>query len=374
MEAESFDLISLPASLLLNGQIINSLNHEEAAMNISDQGNALAVEVIEFLRLWFDKSETISMRTSGSTGQPKSITVTKSAMLQSAAMTVRFFQLKAGMNALLCLSPNYVAGKMMIVRAMVAGMNLITTDVSAHPVKNLEKDIDFAAMVPLQLTKSLEQSIEKLELIKKLIIGGSSISYQLETALQQLKVHVFHTYGMTETLSHIALRAVNGPDVSQSFLPLSGVKIACDERDCLTVEVPFLFDQKIVTNDLATIAPDGSFQITGRIDDVIISAGIKIHPAVIERKLASVVHHDFVISSVPDQTAGEIVLLVLAKKLSAVELIKLWQAMEEVLPASEMPRRIVHVDNIPVLSGGKTDRNGLKSLLAARSLIAEEQA
>lgn len=374
MEAESFGLIGFSASLSLNGQIINSLNIEEAAVSISEQGNPLAVEVVEFLRLWFDASKTITMQTSGSTGPPKTITVTKSAMLQSAAMTVRFFQLKAGMNGLLCLSPNYVAGKMMVIRAMVAGMNLVTTDVSANPVKKLVNYIDFAAMVPLQLTKSLEQSVEKLEHINKLIIGGSTISYQLETALQQLKVHVFHTYGMTETLSHIAVRAVNGPEASQSFLPLPGVKIACDERACLIVEVPFFLDQKIVTNDLATIATDGTFQINGRTDDVIISGGIKLHPALIEKKLSSVIHHDFVISGMPDLIAGEKVLMVITKKLSAVELFKLWQAMEEVLQVFEMPRQIVHLESIPVLSGGKTDRKALKTLLASRHLNTKEQS
>jgi o-succinylbenzoate---CoA ligase len=345
------------ASLRLNDEVIDK---SSVGSQISSTNDLLIRDVLHFLEDWFDNEDHIHQQTSGSTGTPKTISIPKAMMLNSAAMTNRFFGLGPGKTALLCLSPRYIAGKMMIVRAMLGGLKLLTTNVSANPLETLTETVDFAAMVPLQVAEILNREAEKLNLIKTLIIGGSLLDQNTEEKLQAFETSFWHTYGMTETVSHIALRKINGSDKSQWFGPLDGISLGTDNRNCLVIDAPMLHTQTIVTNDLVQFAEDGRFRILGRTDDVVISAGHKIHPALVEERLASLIPHAFVVSSKHHPSAGEVPILVIRHEYQVQELYRLWQQMEGLLLQHEMPARIEFVGQIPLLPSGKIDRKAVK--------------
>ena len=196
------------------------------------------LDVKDFIDSWKNEQESFTAKTSGSTGTPKEITIRKQAAKNSALATGKFFNLQKGQTALLCLSPNFIAGKMMIVRSILHEMNLLVTDVSSHPIKNLNQSIDFAAMVPLQVEKILDESPEKFSFIKNLIIGGAPVSTLLEKKLQLIPTKCFATFGMTETISHIALKPLNGLNDPYTLLPQTS--ISCDSRSCLIIEAPLI--------------------------------------------------------------------------------------------------------------------------------------
>ena len=247
----------------------------------------------QFLELWNDdKSPRMLVHTSGSTGKPKPLWVEKHRMEASARATCQYLGLKAGDTALLCMSLDYIAGKMMVVRSLVANLKLIVVEPDGHPLKDLETDIDFAAMVPLQVYNSLQVPAERERLmrIKHLIIGGSAIDEVMEQELKAFPNAVWSTYGMTETLSHIALRRLNGQAASEWYTPLPGVEVSLNDKDCLVINAPHVCKERLGTNDRATIkrlkknseedalqCSDGQkvvFRILGRLDNVLVSGGI----------------------------------------------------------------------------------------------------
>ncbi|MBU1009758.1 MAG: AMP-binding protein [Bacteroidetes bacterium] len=352
----------LPNSLRLNGHLLQQ-PELAAATGHFPESDSLIASVIDFLRLWFDDDDSIDQQTSGSTGQPKLIRLSKQAMVNSAAMTNSFFQLEKAHQALLCLSPEYIAGKMMIVRAMLSGMNLLTSTVGSNPLAECVRPIDFAAMVPLQVSTILKHDPDKLSLVSKLIIGGSAIDARLEALLQHQQTKCWHTYGMTETISHIALRKVNGVDRSDWFSPLDNIRLSTDSRQCLVIDAPALHNETLITNDLVELRNDGSFRMLGRVDDVIVSAGHKIHPLLLEKKISPLLPYPFLISSVPHPEAGSETVLVIGHTYGIGELFALWKALEEKLSPVEMPRRIAFIEQIPSLPGEKTDRNTVRKLL-----------
>lgn len=251
--------------------------------------HGIRAELADFLAEWWGTNATMTLQTSGSTGKSKVILAAKAAMAASASATCRFFGLKPGDSAMLCLPLRYIAGKMMVVRALVGGLNLIMTEPGSTPLAETEQIIDFAPMVPLQVTSTLAQpgGAGQLSRVRTLLLGGGFVDAGLEARLQALPTRVFASYGMTETLSHIALRAVNGPNRSDCYTPLPGVGISLTPARTLQISVPYLGIDTLATNDLAEIAPDGTFRILGRVDAVINSGGIKIQAEEIEREL----HH-----------------------------------------------------------------------------------
>jgi len=343
-------------SLMLNGKLLNP--HSLITL-IANESDTLVIKVLEFYKEWIHENERLNLQTSGSTGKPKTISVSKHSMIESALATIQYFGLGKGMKALLCLSPDFIAGKMMIVRAMVSSMDLITKDVSANPVQNLDTNIGFAAMVPLQVNQILKQSPEKFRFINTLIIGGSAIDPVLEKALQTIDTPCFHTYGMTETLSHIALRPINGIKKTNWFTPLKNIHVSLDQRECLEIHVPYLQDNPIITNDIAEIDTYGNFKILGRIDHVIVSAGRKIQPEEVERKIMHLFNKPFIVSSVKDEAAGDMCVLLCEENPEIKALYQLWKQLSEVLEPHEIPRQIIHIEKIPLLESGKIDRKGI---------------
>ena len=202
-------------------------------------------------------------------------------MKNSAQLTGKTFELKEGDSTLLCMPMKYVAGKMMVVRALALGLDLKVVEPSSSPLKGLNKPIDFAAMVPLQLEKSLNQ----LDKVKTLIVGGGQVNPALVDKLRDISTQVYETYSMTETLTHVAIKPLNGPNKQDVFQALDGVQFEIDERDCLVIHAPMLNPNPVLTNDLVALIDETSFHWLGRYDNVINSGGIKIIPEKVEAKL-----------------------------------------------------------------------------------------
>ena len=320
-------------------------------------------DVKGFLAEWNDEKDSVLVHTSGSTGQPKSLWVEKQRMLASACITCDFLRLKEGDTALLCLSPDYIAGKMMIVRALERGLQLISVEPDGHPLKEVPGNVEitFAAMVPMQVYNSLQvpEERERLMGIKQLIIGGGAIDDDLAKAMKDFPHAVWSTYGMTETLSHIALRRLSGNEASDHYMPFDGVEVSVNADHCLVIHAPQVCPHPLVTNDLAELAPDGRrFRIIGRRDNVICSGGIKIQIEEMERLLKPYIPAPFMVTKVKDEKFGEAVVL-----LSCNSSAPLKEICQSVLPPFWCPRHFQTVDSLPTTETGKPARHQAEELV-----------
>ena len=330
-----------------------------------------------FLIEWFSDSPTVNLHTSGSTGVPKLIVAEKSRMIASAKMTLDYLGLKPGDTALLCLSVNYIAGKMMIVRAIVGGLNLLIGDLSSNPLQNEERHIDFAAMVPLQVYNSFRDKNGRFSRIGKVIIGGGAIDRNEENFYSTLPNEIYATYGMTETLSHIAMRRINGDKRSPYFTPMDGVDVKVKVENgenigTLVIKAPRLCAETLYTNDNVEMRSDGTFRILGRKDNVVCSGGIKLQIEEIEAKLANIIHVDFAISSKPDEKLGEKLVLVIedskerhvATSSSALLSSYLGFDLTACLEKYEIPKEVFYILHLPRTESGKIARAKLKQMLS----------
>lgn len=287
----------------LNGYHLNGKDLSRIGYSYIKEGDPYEQAIGEFLLDWFDNKEYIEMTTSGTTGLPKLVRLEKQAMIQSALATGDFFDLEPGDKALLCLPVQFIAGKMMLVRSFILGLNLDIVSPSVAPLALSKEKYDFVAMVPVQV----QNSIKELKNVKKLIIGGAKIDTALEEKLLPLKTQIYETYGMTETITHIAAKRVG----EAAFSVLPNVKIAKDDRDCLVISVPSISDQPIVTNDLVELVNEKQFVFLGRIDNVINSGGVKLIPEQIENKLTGKITNRFFVTGIPDSVLGEKLILVI---------------------------------------------------------------
>ncbi|WP_196885197.1 AMP-binding protein [Aureivirga sp. CE67] len=278
----------------------------------------LPKDVSQFLQNWFDSSDTITVKTSGSTGAPKLISLKKEQMIESAKATGLFFDLQKDTKALLNLSADYIAGKMMLVRTMVLGWHLTIVSPESNPLKNLSETFDFGAMVPLQLHESLNE----ISQIKKIIIGGGAVSPELQKKIQNVSSEIYATYGMTETITHIAAKKLNHIQTKEDsyYQILPNISISKDERDCLVIDASKISDEKVITNDLVNIIDEKHFEWLGRFDSVINSGGIKLIPEQIEAKLSEIIESRFFVSGILDEKLGEkLVLIIEGKKTEKLE-------------------------------------------------------
>ena len=314
-----------------------------------------------FLAEWHNERPTVLVHTSGSTGRPKPMWVEKRRMEASARLTCDYLGLHEGDTALLCMSLDYIAGKMMVVRALVRGLRLVTVEPSGEPLKAVSQPLDFAAMVPLQVWNSLRVAEQRQRLmdIGQLIIGGGAIDDALAAELRLFPHAVWSTYGMTETLSHIALRRLNGSSASEWYTPLAGVSVSQNEDGCLVIDAPAVHEGALVTNDVAELDADGRFRILGRRDNVICSGGIKIQAEEVERLLRSHLHVPYLISKRPDEKFGEVVVLLTEGSADDARCVA-----EQVLPKYWCPKAYVKVAHIPLTETGKPARKQAELLAA----------
>ena len=319
----------------------------------------------DFLSEWNNGSDRVLVHTSGSTGKPKPMRVEKKRMLNSARITCDFLGLKPGDSALLCMSLDYIAGKMVVVRSIERHLHLISVSPSGHPLKDVNEEITFAAMVPMQVYNTLQVPEERARLgrIRHLIIGGGAIDEALEQKLKALpgNIAIWSTYGMTETLSHIALRRINGTEASEWYQPFDSVKISQTDEGCLVIDAPQVCAEPLVTNDIVEIesyiynkVKKLRFRIKGRKDTVICSGGIKIQIEEVETLLKPYLEKPFMIAKKKDGKFGEIAVLLTEDE----EIEKVEATVRRLLSDHKywIPREFLHVEHLPLTETGKPKR------------------
>ncbi|SDH59049.1 O-succinylbenzoic acid--CoA ligase [Chryseobacterium taeanense] len=315
-----------------------------------------------FLKDWLSETKTVKVQTSGSTGVPKVFDIEKKKMVASAEMTCNFLDLVEGDSALICLPIEYISGKMMVVRSIVRKLKLIITNPTTKPLSDINYKIDFCAMTPLQV----ENSLDKLYLINNLIIGGAAVSESLKKKIFQIShelqdsQRIFETYGMSETLSHIALKQVF-PDPEDFFTTFENIKISTDELGCLKIFAPHLNTEILQTNDLVEIKNNNQFRFLGRIDNVINSGGAKIFPEQLEALVKKEIPFEAVFLGLEDETLGQKLVLVIEGEKSQ-------QIIDNIatLPFEKSfhkPKEIIFKEKIPRTPNGKVNRIELKNIL-----------
>lgn len=310
----------------------------------------------QFFKDWADERDFILGKTSGSTGDPKTIKLSKRAMLASAELTNSFFNLKAGDSILLCLSVNYIAGKMMLVRAIAGGLNVVVAKPSSEP--DWKGSVALAAMVPMQVQQLLSSAKGRkaLSMVENLIVGGSPLSRDCAEKLSDLQVNAYMTYGMTETVSHVALSKI-GRETRPVYTAMSGVRFSLDNRGCLVISAPHLSEENVVTNDVAELISDMSFVWKGRFDNVINTGGVKVHPEVVEDSLRGMIDRRFYVMAEPDVKFGEIVVLKIeGTPLSDDLLRKLQSDIARRLSKFERPKKILFLAKFNETDSGKVIR------------------
>ena len=341
-------------SLTINGHLLKGQEIISYCRNGQDEA---LLPVADFMEEWLNPSLEIQLKTSGSTGTPKTITVLKEQLLASAAMTAAYFDFKEGQKALLCLPVHYIAGKMMIVRALHSGLDLICVNPSANPLELLNPivEIDFAAMIPLQLHKV--KDMPAFTQIRTLLLGGGPVDANLENSIQDLSTKIYHGYGMTETFSHIALRRVNGADASPVFEALQGITLAQDGRGCLVINAPRLLEEPVTTNDVVELFSPKKFTWKGRFDHVINSGGIKLFPEELEKKLHPILRRRFYFVGVPDEKLGQkLILMIEGETLEENELDELQAEMKIRINKYELPKEIRFLREFAETESGKVIR------------------
>lgn len=320
--------------------------------------DSFQASLADFLAEWFSPSDVVLVHTSGSTGTPKPLWVEKRRMMASARLTCRFLQLKEGDKALLCMPLRYIAGKMVVVRALVWGLDLLTVTPCGHPFKELACAPHFAALIPMQVYNSLGCPDERrlLEQTRHVIIGGGAVDDEMARELRTFPHAVWSTYGMTETLSHIALRRLNGEEASEWYTPFEGVDIRLTDEQTLAINAPHVHAGELVTNDIAQLDSRGRFRILGRKDNTINSGGVKVQIEQVEGKLRPHLPFPFMITSAPDVKFGERIILLLQAAEADFSDRQLEEVFREELPPYWRPKQTVRTRSLPLTETGKPDR------------------
>ena len=336
----------------INGSSYSREELREVAYSHVKEGLEYEKAIGDFLIDWLNDKDHVIVSTSGSTGQPKKIKLNKQAMVHSAIATGDFFGLKPGDTALHCLPTQYIAGKMMLVRAMILGMDIDLTEPTSQPIFDYDRTYDFCAMIPLQLQKT------KLYCgnIKTIIVGGASVSSNLKDAIQGISSMVYETYGMTETMTHIALKKLNGfynerQESNSYFRTLPNIKVSQDDRDCLIIIAPYLSKTNFITNDLVKLYSENEFEWLGRYDNIINSGGVKLIPEQIELALSESILQRFFISKETDESLGERVILIVEGKKSGLN-----PKAFEGLNKYQIPKAVYFIDAFSESENGKVLR------------------
>lgn len=318
-------------------------------------------KIWEFLKVWYSSpDEPITVFSSGSTGTPRAINHTRQAMLLSAAATCHALQLKQGSSALLCLPADKISGMMMLVRSLYNKMRLYCVKTSISVLNELPTNvkIDFAAFTPTQFSAIVEDEIwyYRMAAISKIILGGEGIQPALMDRIKTLPNEVYATFGMTETISHIALKRLNGAKPDRHFKALPGVTLSVDERSCLVIKAPGIVPNSLVTNDIIELISGAEFNWLGRADNVINSGGIKIYPEQLEAFLSPLVNVSFFIAGVPDAKFGQKpVLVVEGAQLSEHDRVEITNALQQ-LPKHQQPKEIMLIPHFVRTGNGKLKR------------------
>ncbi|HEX6891184.1 MAG TPA: AMP-binding protein [Chryseolinea sp.] len=347
-------------SIVVNGKLISIHSILTGAAGASSD---FEQTTFKFISDWLSGGQSFVQNTSGSTGYPKPIVITRDQMIASATLSIDALGLRQGYNALLCINPEYIGGKMMLVRSFLAGMKIIAATPSSNPFNTLPDNtpVDFAAMVPYQIHEIIRSAnAGKLNDVKKIIIGGAVLDRLTEAKLQGYRCVFYSTFGMTETISHIALRQLNGPEASGNYRTLPGIKISTDERSCLQIEWDQL-EEKIITNDIVEIVDTDAFRWIGRWDNVINTGGVKVIPEKLEELIDQIfnalgVRNAFFVGSVTDEALGNKVTLFIEGSLETETIEKIKRKMAHVMPKMEVPRDVKFIRSFVLTENGKINR------------------
>lgn len=332
-----------------NGTKYNPNTLKKKSLELLTKKNSYENSIGLFLLEWLNDSIYIELKTSGSTGNPKTIHVLKEHMIQSALATGNYFKVLEKSKVLLCLPADYIAGKMMLVRALILGWHLDSITPSSSPLIDIEKNYDFCAMVPMQVQNSLKD----LSKIKTLIVGGASISEELIIKLKKIKTKVYETYGMTETVSHIAVKLLN--DANNIFTALDHVTLSTDHRNCLKINAPKVSESVVLTNDIVTLLTTKTFLWKGRFDNVINTGGIKVSPEQIEQKLKGLFNKRFFICGTADEKLGNQVTLIVESESKNIDFLKIIKQSNR-LNDFECPKKIAYITKLIETRSGKIQR------------------
>ncbi len=327
----------------MNGFHFDKEDMLRVAYSFIKEGEDFEKHVGEFFLDWFDDNDFMNLQTSGTTGTPKIIKIDKQAMVNSALATGDYFDLSPGNKCLHCLPVKYIAGKMMFVRAFIIGLDIDFVAPSSHPLANNQTIYDFTAMVPLQVQNSLKD----LKLVKKMIVGGAKMNANLEKKLLKIPTTVFETYGMTETITHIAAKRLT----EKAFTVLPGVTISYDDKNCLVIHAPNISNEVIHTNDLVELVNENQFVFLGRYDNVVNSGGIKLIPEQIEAKLSDKIQARFFVTGVHDEILGEKLILVIESEKLDID-----NSIFDKLDKYEKPKQIIFNPKFKETNNGKVMR------------------
>jgi O-succinylbenzoic acid--CoA ligase len=355
--------------LTLSGRFYSSEQLQEGWRQLAgDSATAWQRQVFAFCGNWLEGRTQFEVFTSGSTGRAKKILLTRAQMVVSAKLTAQALKLQPGDRALMCLSPRYIAGLMMLVRAMTLALEIDVVTPSANPFVSLKrtrsgKMFDFTALVPLQLQAILQDNDSKhLDGMKAVIVGGGAVSSRLKQMVQLLQCPVYETFGMTETATHIALRNINGSQTVPNFQPLPGVNIGQDASGCLTVEGAITNFERLVTNDVIKLLRDGTFEWLGRFDNMINSGGVKVFPETVEQEISRLDLSSFgitacLVTGLPDARLGQcVVALFEGQVLTEAQRVNLLEQLQKRLQPYNMPRRLFMLPQFVRNKNGKIDR------------------
>lgn len=343
----------------LNRENFSHTQLKDVAYNLVKEGEPFSKIIGDFLLDWLDNKDYILVKTSGSTGEPKILSLKKQAMVNSAIATGNYFNLEPGSKALHCLPAQFIAGKMMFIRAIVLGLELDVVAPSLHPLASIEKRYDFCAMVPMQL----QNSIAELYKVKTLIVGGAPVSRSLKEKVRDISTKVFATYGMTETITHIAIKPLNHFSEAASYYKVfPEVSIGVDDRDCLIINAPKLNAETIITNDIVKLHSKTEFEVMGRFDNMINSGGVKLFPEQIEKKLSQLIDKPFFVASKSDDTLGERLVLVIEGSCDIEHITEAIKALAN-LNKYEIPKEIFSIPQLVMTRSGKILRKQTLELL-----------
>ncbi|MFN8286509.1 MAG: AMP-binding protein [Chitinophagales bacterium] len=360
-------MFTIPFDKLVDDEVVNI-----ARQNMAIENPSWKQTIWQLIADWYNPSVThIEVHTSGSTGTPKAIKHSKKAMINSAMATCRYLQLTPGNTALLCLPAGKIGGIMMIVRSIVNRMQLVCIEPSTNPIAALPDDvkIDFAALTPMQLypVQNSYELFRKAEKIECIILGGSEIPAGLTASIQKMANRVYATYGMTETISHIALKRLNGKAAEQYYSVLDGIEMSVNEQDCLLINAPALEVDKLQTKDVVRLYEGKQLDWLGRLDNVINTGGLKVYPEQLEETMRGQMLVPFFIAGEPDEKTGQRVVLVIEKEVITEKEFKLLTDYLHTIQPHIRPRELLLVPRFVKTANGKLKRR--ETLQAVESRI-----
>ncbi|WP_439883247.1 AMP-binding protein [Pontibacter sp. MBLB2868] len=353
--------------LLLNGKKFYFDEIASYSFRNSIPLNGYETKTLEFCRNWLNGVQEFPIQTSGSTGIPKTIQLTRQQMEHSARRTIKLLGLQQGDCTLVCLNTEYIAGMMMLVRGFLAELQMIIVEPIGNPLTLVDRNekIDFASFVPMQLhtiLHELPEALPQLNGMKGILVGGAPVNPTLQRELQRIKAPVFHTYGMTETASHIALRRLNGLEAAEYYQVLDHIKVGLDKRGCLTIKGDVTNNELLVTNDIVELLTPKQFRWLGRIDNTINSGGVKVQVEKVELAVAEAFVElpdspRFFIAAQPDEVLGEKVVLILEGNPLAAEVeTQLLTKLKGMLRKFEVPREVYYSQAFSETATGKISR------------------